>query len=211
MTLEIWLAYVGVISMLILFPGPFALLCVSHGAAHGQVRSLWTILGGTFASLALMTASSLGLGAILASSTRAFLLLKVVGAAYLIYLGISAWRQSSDAAIETQATHIDSAQPLTLMRTGFLVGISNPKDLLFFAALFPTFIQVDQPFVPQILTLALSWIVIDSTVMFLYCLLGTRITPWFAHPRNRQRFNRTTGSLFTGAGVTLLWNTTRSQ
>ncbi|MBR9800081.1 MAG: LysE family transporter, partial [Gammaproteobacteria bacterium] len=92
MELTVWLAYVSVITALITFPGPFALLCMDHGLRHGRRRSFATVVGGAAASLVLMALSSLGLGAALAASETGFLVLKIVGALYLIYLGIQAWR-----------------------------------------------------------------------------------------------------------------------
>ena len=135
-----WITYVGVITALIVFPGPVALLCTSHGLRFGRHRATATVLGGGLASLVLMLVSALGLGAILAASETAFSLLKVVGGGYLIFLGIQAWR----AKPQPPSPGLDGAVPDLpaprasigrLFRHGFMVGVSNPKDLLFFAAL----------------------------------------------------------------------------
>ena len=102
MTLQLWLAYTGVIAALIAIPGPSALISMTHGLRYGRRQALATVTGGVVAAMMLMTASALGLGAILAASTTAFTLLKVVGAAYLIWLGIAAWRDNSEpAAVST--------------------------------------------------------------------------------------------------------------
>ncbi len=90
MELTVWLAYVSVIIALITFPGPVALLCMDHGLRNGRRRSFATVVGGAAASLVLMALSSLGLGAALAASETGFLVLKIIGALYLIYLGIQA-------------------------------------------------------------------------------------------------------------------------
>ncbi|MHA3027423.1 LysE family translocator [Chromohalobacter israelensis] len=207
MELTTWLTYVGVIAALIAFPGPVALLCMHHGLRHGRQRALATVIGGAMASLVLMGLSSLGLGAILATSELAFMLLKGLGAAYLIYLGIQAWR----APVTTSPTEAPSASSvqsgrtgrLELFRRGFTVGISNPKDLLFFGALFPGFIDLGAPQLPQFAILSLTWLAIDLTTMSSYATMGSGIGRWFHSPHRVKLFNRTTGSLFIAAGGTL--------
>ena len=200
-----WLTYVGVIFALIIFPGPVALLCTHHGLKFGRQRTTATVLGGTFASLILMTISSLGLGAILTASESAFYILKLIGGAYLIYLGIAAWRDSSGIDIHCPSTASNQHVPIKpLFRRGFMVGISNPKDLLFFAALFPNFIDVSQPQLIQFVILAVTWGVIDFILMSIYAGLGSSISRWFQSPRRYKRFNRATGGLFIAAGGTLM-------
>ncbi|WP_353979528.1 LysE family transporter [Salinicola endophyticus] len=206
MDLALWITYLGVITALILFPGPFALLCMHHGLRHGRRRALVTVVGGALASLALMALSSLGLGAILATSETAFLVLKVIGAAYLVYLGVQAWRAPAAAP----AVSARESAPSTLGRSrrqlftkGFTVGISNPKDLLFFGALFPNFIDLSQPQWSQFAILALTWLVVDLATMTTYASVGSSVSRWFATPRRARLFNRTTGSLFVAAGGAL--------
>nr|WP_238553313.1 LysE family translocator [Dickeya sp. DW 0440] len=158
MTWHLWLVYVGVIIVLIAVPGPSALISMTHGLRYGQRRALSTVLGSASASLVLMTASALGLGAILAASASAFLVLKVVGALYLIWLGICAWRSPQTAmmpAVEKDGQTMPGA--FSLYRRGFMVGISNPKDILFFAALFPNFIDTQSPQMMQFALLAITW------------------------------------------------------
>ncbi|AIR69660.1 LysE family translocator [Dickeya fangzhongdai] len=207
MTLHLWLVYLGVIAVLIAVPGPSALLSMAHGLRYGQRRALATILGGASGSLVLMTASALGLGAILAASATAFLALKVVGALYLIWLGISAWRTRESTL--TPSAEVDEAAPgaLGLYRHGFMVGVSNPKDILFFAALFPNFIDTSAPQAMQFALLALTWVVLDFSIMFTYACMGHRVSALFAHPRRLRLFNRATGTLFIFAGSALVAST----
>ncbi|KXS39656.1 MAG: lysine exporter protein LysE/YggA [Halomonadaceae bacterium T82-2] len=201
----LWLTYVGVITALIAFPGPVALLCTSQGLRHGRRRALFTIAGGIVAALVMMSLSAMGLGAVLATSETAFTLLKYLGAAYLIYLGVQAWRAPPEP--QTLAAHeAEDATPVSawqLFRRGFTVGISNPKDLLFFAALFPGFIDLGAPQAPQFAILALTWLVIDGGLMTLYSSLGERLGRWLGTRRRVRRFNRLTGGLFVVAGGSL--------
>ncbi|WP_111413027.1 LysE family translocator [Billgrantia lactosivorans] len=201
-----WITYVGVITALIIFPGPVALLCTSHGLRFGRHRAFATVLGGGMASLVLMALSALGLGAVLATSETAFFVLKLVGGAYLVYLGLQAWltvpRSPMEEAPAAGPANRQSAP--ALFRQGFLVGIGNPKDLLFFAALFPNFIAIGEPQLIQFVILALTWLVIDTTLMTLYATLGSGLGRWFDSPGRMRAFHRTTGGLFLGAGGTLI-------
>ncbi len=204
MALHLWLAYTGIIAVLIAVPGPTALLSMTHGLRYGRRRALATVFGGVLAAMTLMTASALGLGAILAASTTAFTVLKVVGAAYLVWLGISAWRDKS-----TPESEIVVGQPaempgsLKLFRKGYMVGISNPKDLLFFAALFPNFIDAALPHTLQFATLAVTWAILDFSMMFAYACAGRRLSTLFTNQKRLRMLNRTIGSLFVFAGSAL--------
>lgn len=91
MSLHQWLIYVSVVLAIIVTPGPSAILCISHGAAHGALRTTATIVGGMSASVTLMMLSALGLGAAIAASDTLFHVIKYLGAAYLVYLGVSTW------------------------------------------------------------------------------------------------------------------------
>lgn len=204
MALNIWLTYTGIIALLIAVPGPTALLSMTHGLRYGRRRALATVFGGVLAAMTLMTASALGLGAILAASTTAFTVLKVVGAAYLIWLGISAWRDKSvpeSAVIAGQPAEMPGS--LKLFRKGYMVGISNPKDLLFFAALFPNFIDASQPHAIQFATLAVTWAALDLSMMFAYACAGRRLSTLFTSQKRVRLLNRAIGSLFVFAGSAL--------
>ncbi|MFC3284481.1 LysE family translocator [Litchfieldella rifensis] len=201
-----WITYVGVITALIIFPGPVALLCTTHGLRFGRQRAFATVLGGGVASLVLMALSALGLGAVLATSETAFFVLKLIGGAYLIYLGLKALLTVPRSPID-EVTVPGPAKRHSipgLFRQGFLVGIGNPKDLLFFAALFPNFITIGEPQMLQFAILALTWLVIDTTLMTLYATLGSGLGRWFDSPNRMRAFHRATGGLFLGAGGTLI-------
>ncbi|MCG8708595.1 LysE family transporter [Brenneria sp. 4F2] len=207
MSFSLWIAYTGIISALIAIPGPSALLCMSHGLRYGHARAAATVLGGALAALTLMACSALGLGAILAASTTAFIALKIVGAVYLIWLGITSWRSSTMDQTAPGVQDAPSTGWWSLFRKGYLVGISNPKDLLFFAALFPHFIDTDAPHLLQFVILAATWLVIDCSIMFIYACTGRRLSTLFANPRRIKLFNRSTGGIFILAGTTLAAST----
>lgn len=200
MEFSTWLVYLGVIVTLIVMPGPVALICMTHGLKHGKRNSLATVLGGMLAALCLMALSSLGLGALLATSERLFLLVKLAGAAYLVYLGVIAWLSKTPQIGSASLLTCQSASRWVLLRKGFTVGIANPKDLLFFAALFPSFIDTTASQWGQFAALSLTWTAVDAVVLFGYAFLGTRIQPLLASPVRMKWFNRSTGSLFIAAG-----------
>lgn len=204
MSLHLWLVYLSVISLLIITPGPIALLCMSHGAQHGKRKSLATVTGGMLAAISLMLLSGLGLGAIIAASDQAFWLLKIAGAAYLIYLGVQAWRSPFELPNPQNQQTTHNVSSWRLLRSGYLVGIGNPKDLLFFGALFPQFINAAQPLMPQLAILALTWLMIDFSLMFAYAVLGNRLLAALQRLGLTKIFNRVTGSAFIVAGGALV-------
>lgn len=205
MSLHHWFLYFLVIVTLIAVPGPSAVLCLTHGARHGGRRALATVAGGVLASLTLMSLSVMGVGALIAASATLFTAIKLLGALYLLYLGVSAWRSSAPvlAAVALEAGQVQACALRKLFGHGFMVGIGNPKDLLFFGALFPQFVDLHQAVLPQLLLLALTWVVTDVSIMSCYALMGRRMAALFTRMGGGRLFNRVTGSAFIAAGGVL--------
>ena len=135
MSLETWLLFSGAALVVILIPGPLSLLMISNSLNYGLRRSYPAFLGGVSASICLLSASALGLGALLLASEQLFSALKIVGALYLFYLAWQSWQQSrlpSDGAEVPQAAPVPRFR--ALFGRAFMLGASNPKDILFFAA-----------------------------------------------------------------------------
>ena len=170
-----------------------------------------TVLGGAVAALILMIISIIGLGAILSASETLFFSIKLLGAAYLIYLGVNAWRDSYKKVNPEQLnnTNLTELSYFGLFRKGFLVGISNPKDLLFFAALLPSFLNSEVSQITQFMALAGTWFVVDVSAMYMYASLGCKVSPWFSKERNIKFFERTTGSIFIFTGGALIASTSK--
>lgn len=202
MNFQHWLIYLSVVLVIIVTPGPSAALCLTNGALQGRIRTIATVIGGMLASLGLMTLSALGLGAVIAASDSLFQIIKLIGAFYLVYMGISIWRSSPSAATLPAGKRIRPVAPslLRLFRQGFVVGISNPKDLLFFGALFPQFLDPSSPMLQQMLILAASWLVIDGLVMFGYAAFGCRLAPELSRLGAGKIINRIAGGAFIIAG-----------
>src|SRR3954451_25052719 len=141
MTLSTYLLYVAAGALLIVTPGPTMLMCMTNSINHGPRRAMTSVDGAVTAVLGVMVLSAMGLGALLAASETAFTTAKVVGAAYLIYLGIRTFRSEAVLKVDDGA-----AQPRrSFFFQGFLVGASNPKAVLFFAAFFPQFLNPAAP------------------------------------------------------------------
>ncbi len=166
MTFEIWTIYVVTVLALMSTPGPSQLLMLSNSATHGFKRSLATAAGDLTANALQMLAAGLGLAAIIAVSGNALTIIKWAGVAYLIWLGSRMILRASPK----NATHEDSDAKTSLKALwlqGFITSAANPKAVVFFAALFPQFIQADAAFWPQFLVLSVTYLVMDG--FFLSC------------------------------------------
>lgn len=200
MSLHLWWLYVTAVFLISATPGPNMLHVMTQSIAHGPRRALATMAGLMSAVLLCLIASALGLGALLKASPRLFDVLRYAGVAYLVWLGIKAWR----APIGLSATAAPARSHHALYATGLLTGLSNPKLIIFAAALFPQFIDTDRPFWVQLAILVVSFVVIESFWYSIYALGGVKLARWL-EPVNRQRlFNRASGVMFVGFGGALL-------
>src|SRR5262249_8802785 len=149
MTLTTYSLYLAAVAVLVLSPGPTMLMCMTTALNSGRSNGMASAAGSISAVLGVMTLSALGLGALLAASELAFTVVKVIGALYLIWLGIRTFFNKADAIeIKKSAAHIGQRLRSHYAR-GFLVGSSNPKALLFFTAFFPQFLNPSEPLLPQ--------------------------------------------------------------
>ncbi|KQT09525.1 LysE family translocator [Ramlibacter sp. Leaf400] len=205
MSWQTWIAYATVVFAVIITPGPAAALCMTHASVNGSLRTLFTIGGLLLSSLALIGASAAGLGAALATSGTLFTMIKLAGAAYLVYLGIRIWRSPPARPRQDPAPAANGVRqsPVQLLRTGFLVGLSNPKDLLFFGALFPQFMNPDGDAWHQLVVLTVTWLVVAGSLMFSYALAGFQLAAALGRLGPRNLFNRVTGGALIAAGAFL--------
>lgn len=194
MTLSTWLLYVAAVFVLTVTPGPAVLMCVSTSVNLGPRKALITSLGSTTAVVGLMGLSALGLGALLAASELLFSALKWAGAAYLAYLGVRALlAPASDIRVSGGAA---AARTPRLFAQGFLVGMSNPKALLFFGALFPQFLDPAAPQGLQFLVLGATFVFFELGWLTVYALTASRAQRWLQQPHRARQFNRLTGAVF---------------
>jgi threonine/homoserine/homoserine lactone efflux protein len=208
MSLHTWWLYVATVFVVSGIPGPNMVLVMTHGARHGLRRAVATMGGCLSALILMLSVSAAGLGVFLKAWPTMFDALRLIGAAYLIYLGIKAWRASAarpESAPELAAggrQHLD-AQGKALFRNGFLVASSNPKAILFAAALLPQFIDAGRPVLPQFGVLVMTFAVIEVSWYCVYAACGRRIGMALKRASVARAFNRVTGGVFVGFGLAM--------
>ncbi|AQR74491.1 LysE family translocator [Sphingomonas sp. LM7] len=201
MALHTWWLYVTAVFLIAGTPGPNMLHVMVQSIHHGPRRALFSMTGLMSAVLLCLLASAAGLGALLKASPGLYDVLRYAGAAYLIWLGIKAWRAPIGEAAADPHTRRSAG---ALFGTGLATGMSNPKLIIFAAALFPQFLDTSRPFWLQLGILVASFVVIEGFWYGVYALGGRSLAAWLA-PANRQRlFNRGTGVMFIGFGGALL-------
>ena len=202
MTLSTYFLYLAAVALLVLSPGPTMLMCITTALNHGPRKAMTSVAGSVSAVLCVMLLSALGLGALLAASETAFTAAKFMGAAYLIWLGIKTFR--SEATTLDLSAHTAKPSGRSFYLRGLLIGASNPKALLFFAAFFPQFLNPALPFAPQFTILALTFVGFEFAVLTLYALGVSRIAPLLRQSSPIRWINRICGGLFTVMGGLLL-------
>lgn len=202
MLFKTWLLFVTTVFFVSATPGPNMLLAMTHGIHHGVRRTVATCLGLMCGLGLIMVCSVAGLGALLAASEQLFSVVKYAGAAYLIYLGIKTWRaipQQLKEVSEDDGKHM----PWGLFRTGFWVALSNPKAFIFFAALFPQFMDAKLSQAPQLAILSVTFFLIEACWQFVYASGGARLAGWLNTAHRLKLVNQLSGGAFVGAGVLL--------
>ena len=203
MALEHWLAFCVASAVLLAIPGPTVLLVISYALGHGRKVAGATVAGVTLGDFTAMTASMLGLGALLAASAAIFTVLKWIGAAYLIYLGIKLWRAPVAAAEPGREDEPASSteKPLGIFLHTYLVTALNPKSLIFFVAFLPQFLDAARPVAPQLVIFEATFLVLATANATLYALLAALARRQIRKPRIQRIVNRTGGTLMIGAGL----------
>ncbi|WP_349361292.1 LysE family translocator [Stappia sp.] len=202
MTFETWLAFAAASAVMLAIPGPTILLVVSYALGHGRKVATATVAGVAAGDFTAMTASMLGLGALLATSATLFTALKWIGGAYLVYLGIKLWR----APAAPMVTPTDTAQPTRdpagrIFLHTFAVTALNPKSIVFFVAFLPQFIDPARPLLSQMVILELTFLTLATANAAAYGLLASAARGTIQKPAVQRLVNRTGGSLMIGAGL----------
>jgi homoserine/homoserine lactone efflux protein len=199
MSISLWLGFLAAAILIAVSPGPGAAASMSAGLRYGYWASLRLIAGLQTALIIQLSVVAAGLGALLETSALAFDIVKLFGAAYLVWLGVQKWRAMPQAADE-------AAPQLTLKGLfveGLLVNLTNPKAIVFMAALTPQFIDPARPQALQFLIIGLTMCGVDTLVMSCYAQLASRLARWLHAPRALRMQNRVFGGIFVGAGVLL--------
>ena len=213
-------------------PGPNMLLAFQYGMNYGVKRTLWTLAGLSLGLFVLLLSTLLGLDVISRQSPWLLTIIKAVGAAYLIYLGISSWRDAGDGSLMSDAKELSAEvaadyaatdglptpQPrslssaatkiapsnTTLFRTGVWVSLSNPKAILFFAAFFPKFINFSAPLWPQYVLLTIGLFLSETIWQIVYTLGGKKLASWLDVGNRLAWLNRGCGVIFIIIAAALL-------
>lgn len=174
MQFETWLAFCSIAFLAAAIPGPAILLVSTHSLQYGFWRSLITAAGNVSGLFTMSACSILGLSALVAYSATAFTLIKVVGAFYLLYLGIKLWR-SGVKLNDIEAGNKTSFSAWRLYTQGLLISLTNPKAIIFTSALFPQFIQVNQPLLVQFSLLVVTLMSCSLICLACYSLLSQKL------------------------------------
>ncbi|RZI43815.1 LysE family translocator [Herbaspirillum sp. HC18] len=196
---HVWIVYLLAAIGLSISPGPNGLLALSHGAVHGRRKAMYTILGGVIGFIIVIALSMFGIGALLKVSIVWLSVMKIIGGAYLIWLGMQVWRSPAIGV------HIPSStRPVSgwsLFRQGFLSAVTNPKGLLFFAAFLPQFIDPGRNLGIQFIVMAGTFAMVEMATELFIASVAQRISPWLG--RIGRRFNQICGGIFVGIGAAL--------
>jgi homoserine/homoserine lactone efflux protein len=197
--LNTWLLYVAAITGLSLSPGPNGLLALTHGAVYGWRKATCTVAGGVCGFVVVIALSMFGIGALLQTSLVWLTLMKWLGGAYLVWLGIQVWR-SPTVSVHAGAA-VQGRSGASMFGQGALSALTNPKVLLFFAAFLPHFIDPARSFALQFGVLAGTFAVLEFATELFIVGMARHIHGWLA--RAGKRFNRVCGGLFVTIGAAL--------
>ncbi|HEY1879066.1 MAG TPA: LysE family translocator [Caulobacteraceae bacterium] len=195
MTLELYAAFVVAVTVLMLIPGPNVALITAQSIAHGPRRGLATVAGTSAAMVLQLGLVGLGMTGALAVAGHWFAILRWAGVAYLVFLGVQTWMSKPTAGTSTRAD-----RPERAFGRGFIVSLTNPKILFFYAAFFPQFISGGNP-AAQFWLLALSFLAIAIVIDSGWALLAGRLRPLLS--RHARLRNRITGAVLIAAGAGL--------
>jgi threonine/homoserine/homoserine lactone efflux protein len=182
-------------------PGPNNLLSVSNATRYGYRTAYLAGIGRLLAFSGMIALASAGLAVVLQTSELLFYAIKIVGAAYLLYLAILLWRADPQMQDESITAKVGI---WALARQEFLVAAGNPKAILIFTAFLPQFVVPGQPITPQFALLGALFLALEWIAISLYAYMGLHMRRWFAEPRGKRIFNRCCAGLLSAAAAVLL-------
>lgn len=204
MSFETWLAFAIASFVIVTIPGPTVLMIVSYALGHGKRAAYAIVAGVALGDFTAMTASMLGLGALLATSAEIFNVVKWIGAAYLIYLGVKLWRAPVSSGDEIAAPAEWSRW--RVFANAYVAATLNPKGIVFYVAFFPQFIDMSQSMIGQMTILVPTFVFFGTTNALFYALLASWAKNFIRKPTVQRAVNRTGGGLLIAAGAaTILW------
>jgi threonine/homoserine/homoserine lactone efflux protein len=204
MSFETWLAFAIASFVIVTIPGPTVLMIVSYALGHGRRAAYAIVAAVALGDFTAMTASMLGLGALLAASASVFTIVKWAGAAYLVYLGIRLWRAPVAEGSEIAAPVEWSRW--RIFANAYVAATLNPKGIVFYVAFFPQFLDPAQSLAGQMAILVPTFVAFGTLNALLYALLASAAKRFIRHATVQRWVNRTGGSLLIAAGaLTAIW------
>ncbi|MDZ5621772.1 LysE family translocator [Nocardioides bizhenqiangii] len=187
--------------VLIVIPGPSVVFVVGRAVSYGHRIALASVVGNTLGLFLVMTLVAVGLGAVVAESITVFTVIKLLGAAYLVWLGIQALRHRRQMRVDTSAARTPLS-PRAAVRQGFVVGVSNPKAFMIFAALLPPFVDSGRSVPTQMFLLGSVAVVLGLVCDSAWALAAGRARDWFAGSARRgSALGAIGGTSMIGLGV----------
>ncbi|WP_160062661.1 LysE family translocator [Psychromonas sp. L1A2] len=204
MNIDTLIIYVFVAFFYIISPGPAILLAIYNGAVNGSKVVMVSALGNIIGLMMLSILSISGLSAILLASSTVFLMVKIVGAVYLIYLGFRQLFSSKKGAKEILGIN-NNRSLSSYFKEGFLVAATNPKPILFFVALFPQFLDTTYEIIPQFIIMTAIFMAFSFLSLSCYGYLAQKAKGVLSNINNMKWFHRISGGLFVGMGTSVLF------
>ncbi|HET7196167.1 MAG TPA: LysE family translocator [Nocardioides sp.] len=199
-----WLAFLIASILFIQVPGPSLLFTIGRALTVGRRDALLSVVGNGLGLVVQVGFVALGLGALVSASAAAYTVLKLAGAAYVVWLGVSAIRHRADARVALERPGRAPATRGHAVRTGVIVGLTNPKTIVFFAAFLPQFTGDSGPATVQLAVLGVVFAVLAVCSDSLWALGGGKARDWFAgKPRRLDSLGATGGGMMVALGVTL--------
>lgn len=198
------LGYALISFLYIISPGPAIFLAISNGLSASIDKVLLSSFGNIVGLLLLSGISWLGLGVLLTTSAKLFLVMKLLGAGYLIYLGIKQFRNAGVSLFTSPQKSTQDRKAGAYFVEGFLMAATNPKAIIFFIAFFPLFLDHKAAMLPQFFTMTGIFMALSFISLASYGLLASVVKGCFSSPQKMKCLHRVTGGLFIGMGVGLL-------
>jgi homoserine/homoserine lactone efflux protein len=202
MELSVWLTFFAASWAISISPGAGAIAAMSSGLNHGFRRGYFTTIGLILGIWTQVLVVSLGLGALIATSSLAFAVIKWLGVAYLVWLGIAQWRAPAKPLVVSASEQV-SVRRRDLVIKGWMVNAVNPKGTVFLLAVVPMFLEPTQPLAPQYLVIGATLAFTDTVVMGMYTAMAAKVLRLLRTARQMRVLNRTFGSLFIAVGLLL--------
>jgi threonine/homoserine/homoserine lactone efflux protein len=199
MPLDLWFAFALASALLLASPGPTVMLVVSYAIGGGRQTGWATVPGVALGDFTAMTISLLGAGAVLAASATLFTMLKLAGAAYLVWLGVQLWR--ADPSGQELAAAAQPARSHAMFWHAYAVTALNPKSIVFFIAFVPQFVTPGRALLPQFVVLELTFVALAAANAALWAVLAGQVRARFRSRSVLRLINRAAGSLLIAAGA----------